>query len=158
MRTLILLSMLLINLENLVTSSVLNNIRSTRDVKQELSEEEDKKLPPTPPPVQHKLLLDDLDNVNYNPKKPTYKTNLLFCQNHKYYAIERIKITERDFNCNNKNVEIHFEYYDDELKVKKGFLSNDSNTPHCIKEHQEHAIKCQKIKRYDFELFDDYLT
>lgn len=135
----------------ITNGNVINNSKSLKNIKQELSDEDDSKLPPPiPPNVSNQVdSLDDIDSMILNSKKPIYKTNVLFCMNKKYYSIERFKVTEPDFNCNDKFLEIHFEYVDlhGRIKIHKGYLSNDTENAYCVQEHQERSAICKKIKR-----------
>ena len=110
-----------------------------------INEETDEPPPPPPPAVQ---TLDDIENIKYHTKKPIYTTVILYCPPGKNIKIQRFKITERDFSCHNKHIEIYFEYVENGIKLKKGYLTqNDTDSTRCITEYQETSKKCHKIRR-----------
>ena len=134
-------------LVSFVNGNVISTSKAPKIIKEESTEEE--LPPPINPPNPHKVVsLDDIDTMILNSKKPIYKTNVLYCSNNKYYPIERFKVTESEYNCNDKFLEIHFEYLDPKLKIHKGYFTNDSDTAYCVQEHQERSSVCKKIKRY----------
>lgn len=107
--------------------------------------------------AKHKTL-EDIDHSHIIQKKTLiYSTNkLLYCipEKKQIFAIERFMISEENFMCSDKNIEIYFEYHDffnGNIDTKKGYLSNDTEkNGYCVQETQEHSPVCQKIKRFVF--------